>query len=114
MNPDITREYDACYYEILPDKSLSNEYSLKYIDFKLTESKDMNVYIYGGTSRENATKSLVSGNQQPAVGQVYQVEISREVGILVVAYPTKHSSNTKLSFEYYLEATKKENPGGSS
>lgn len=56
----------------------------------------MNVYIYGGTSRENATNTIISGNQQPKVGQVYQVEISREVGIMVVAYPIKNSKNTKL------------------
>ena len=48
----------------------------------------MNVYIYGGTSRENATNTIVSGNEQAQVGKVYQVDISREVGILVVAYPS--------------------------
>ena len=70
MNPDFDREFDACYYEILPDFSLAenNEYSLKYVYFKLTESEEMNVYIYAGTGRENATKSIVSGNNMPTIG----------------------------------------------
>ena len=107
-NPDTEREYDACYYEILPDLSLTsnNEYNLNYVNFKLTESEEMNVYIYGGTGRENATRSIVSGNRSPTVGSTYSVQISRDVGLLVVAYPNKGKTNTRLSFTYSLDATK--------
>jgi hypothetical protein len=49
----------------------------------------MNVYIYGGTGRINATKSMVSGNKSPTVGRNYKLDISRDVGLLVVAYPNK-------------------------
>lgn len=35
-NQGIEREYDACYYEIVPDQGLYTEYNPKFINFKLT------------------------------------------------------------------------------
>lgn len=45
----------------------------------------MNVYIYQGASRDEATKSIVEGNEMPEVDKVYEIDVSE--GILVVAYP---------------------------
>jgi hypothetical protein len=53
------RLYDACYYEI---SSISAQY-LKFDDLKdglrvyvrVNSNKNMNIYIYGGSSRMNAT-----------------------------------------------------------
>lgn len=45
----------------------------------------MNVYLYGGKSKFEATESLIYNNEQAAVGQTYSIDVDK--GILVVAYP---------------------------
>ena len=60
-NPSA-REYDACHYEIDLDKSLLKEYNPKFIHVQVSSKVEMNVYLYGGNSRLNATESVVAGN----------------------------------------------------
>ena len=47
----------------------------------------MNVYIWEGTTRDEATLSIVPQNAQPTVGITYQV--GADSGFLIVAYPNK-------------------------
>jgi len=64
------REYDSCYYEIgsadLSQEQM-DELNAKGADgvrikVKVTKASQMNVYLYGGPSRFNATESIVSDN----------------------------------------------------
>jgi hypothetical protein len=61
----------------------------------------MNVYLYGGKSRFEATQSMIPGNNQAAVGQSYSIGV--EGGIMIVAYPNENKE-TDFGFEYWLEA----------
>ena len=45
----------------------------------------MNVFIWEGTDRENAVKSVIRGNGMPTIGDTYSVDASS--GFLIVAYP---------------------------
>ena len=72
----------------------------------------MNVYVYGGRSREEAKVSLVSGNKQPDIDTIY--DINYESGILVIAYPDLQADidvelPTNLEFEYWVEAVESGN-----
>ena len=60
-NPNA-REYDACHYEITLDKSLLTDYDPKLIHLQVSVKDSMNVYLYGGESRLEATKSITVGN----------------------------------------------------
>ena len=61
----------------------------------------MNVYIWEGTNRDDATKQIVSGNKQPILGTTYSV--SGSSGILIVAYPNEDVEDTELGFEYWTK-----------
>ena len=60
------RSYDACYYEI----SSIPKQELKFTDtknglrvyFRLNKQSGMNVYVYGGSNRENATEWIMFGD----------------------------------------------------
>ena len=64
--------YDACYYEIgtFPlehleqhfEKDTEELYGLR-LHLKITKMKNMNVYLYGGHTRETATIKIVSSNE---------------------------------------------------
>jgi hypothetical protein len=45
----------------------------------------MNVYMYGGNKRDNATVSMIDKNQMAKVGQNYTMDY--RTGVLLVAYP---------------------------
>ena len=77
------RQYDACYYEINMDQTtdqnqiqalIGNDENELKVKFQLKEKQNVNVYIYGGKSREDAKVSLVSGNQQAEVNAIYDVD----------------------------------------
>lgn len=59
---DPRREYDACYYEVTLDQSVLEGYNPKKIHLQFSAKSEMNVYIYGGKSRYEATESVVVGN----------------------------------------------------
>ncbi len=47
----------------------------------------MNVFVYEGTARDTATKSLVGGNERVSLNTNYGV--NPDSGLLVIAYPDK-------------------------
>lgn len=98
---DPTRMYDSCYYEINMDVSLLAKYNPKKIHVQISTKKDVNVYIYGGNSRYEATESVISGNQQASVGTTYSIGVDK--GFLIVAYPDADSPG-EFGFTYWLEA----------
>lgn len=65
---DPSREYDACYYEVTLDESVLDQYNPKKLHLHISTMSEMNVYVYGGSSRMTATESLIPGNQQATVG----------------------------------------------
>ena len=68
----------------------------------------MNVYIYGGKSRFEATESVIYENEQATVGETYSINVDK--GFLVVAYPNMYK-DTEFGFNYWLEAELKPEPG---
>ena len=64
----------------------------------------MNVYIYGGKSRQSATEVIVGDNLQPSIDSTYKIPASK--GLLIVAYPNQDKIDTELSFNYWVEADK--------
>ena len=59
----------------------------------------MNVYVYGGPNRFDATESVVGGNAQAVVGRNYTVDATK--GMLIVAYPNEYVQ-TEFEFKYYI------------
>jgi len=62
----------------------------------------MNVYIYGGTDRNNASESIISGNGKASVGETYTIDY--QTGILVIAFPNE-GIETEFKFTYRLVAS---------
>ena len=61
----FVRKYDFCYYLIKSDSSIKDPIR---IYFQLNKAYDMNVYIYEGQSRDEATKAIVYNNKNPNIG----------------------------------------------
>ena len=106
---EYTRSHDSCYYQIVPDLTDASLLSLEQqkaekVEIKVTvnAAKEMNVYLYGGPNRLEATKSIVQNNEQVQVGKTYSVDY--RVGFLLVAYP-KEKKTTEFSFSYQLVAS---------
>merc|ERR1711939_125762 len=59
----------------------------------------MNVYLYGGNNRFNASISLVKNNEQVKVGETYTIDSA--IGMLLVAYPNQ-DVDTEFEFVYTL------------
>jgi hypothetical protein len=65
--------------------SVLDKYIPKKLHLQISNKLEMNVYIYGGTSRLEATESVIAENAQAEVGTTYSINPSK--GFLVVAYP---------------------------
>ena len=65
---DTSKQYDACYYEITPTAEAINTTQPMELHITIQKKLDMNVYIYGGNSRGNATKSIIPDNLQAEAG----------------------------------------------
>lgn len=98
---DLTREYDSCYYEITADVSVLDQYVPKKIHMQISSKVNINVFIYSGRDRFEATESVILGNEQGSIGQTYSVTADK--GFLVVAYPNDNSPS-EFGFNYWLEA----------
>ena len=94
-----TFSYDFCHYVVKLDEQIDNSNNDKAIKFKITKKNNVAVYIYGGSNRFDATKSIIQENNQPSVDQEYIVDAS--TGLLIVAYPTEINKETDLSFIYW-------------
>lgn len=66
----------------------------------VTKATKMNVFLYGGNSRFNATESVVPGNGQVELNKPYFVDYQK--GMLLVAYPTTQGEDTEFEFKYVL------------
>ena len=67
--------------------SLKDGKSETRIYFQLNKGSEMNVQLFGGKNRREATKSIIKYNFQAEVGKKYSIDYQE--GILVVAYPNK-------------------------
>ena len=59
------RRHDFCYYLIKMTTDVEEKKNIgtdQYIEIKVNTNTNMNVFIYEGTSKEEAKKSIVSGN----------------------------------------------------
>ena len=63
----------------------------------------MNVYLYGGNSRKNASIALVSNNATPSMGLDYVTDISTEMIIVVV--PVANKLDGTFTFTYTIQGT---------
>ena len=69
------------------------------IQVGITNSTEMNIYIYGGSSRWQATENVIPSNSWAEVGGKYKIEY--EIGMLLIAYPNAELE-TKFGFEYHI------------
>merc|ERR1712080_234866 len=69
------------------------------IQLSVLRAKEMNVYLYGGNSRFNATIPLVKDNAAVETGKTYTIDSNE--GMLLVAYPN-HEVDTEFEFVYEL------------
>lgn len=106
-----SREYDACHYMIydgsgaharrLEEEDMGARTVMKpVIHIKVTSMQNMNVYLYGGQTRDAATVSVVPNNEMPTIGEVYMVDTSEGDGLLVIAFPNK-DIDTQFEFSYW-------------
>lgn len=102
------RQYDSCYYEIgaveLSEDEVNNiKKGVLGVGIQLTVTKasKMNVFLYGGNSRHNATESVVPGNGQVELNKPYFVDYQK--GMLLVAYPSEENLDTEFEFKYELK-----------
>ena len=70
--------------------------------FKITVMENMNVYLYGGKGRDDATISIVPDNVMPELNKIYELDATNGDGFLLIAYPNK-DSETKFEFQYWEE-----------
>lgn len=104
------RKYESCYYEVgsIPLTEEQEEQLLEgneeiRIKLKVNIAKEMNVYLYGGNNRLNATISMVENNDQVIPGKTYSIDYKK--GMLLVAYPNTNVT-TDFSFSYWLDGYK--------
>jgi hypothetical protein len=63
----------------------------------------MQVYLYGGSSRAEATISVVEDNKRLEAGKSYYTTV--ESGGLLTALPSLGETDTDFEFEYSVTAT---------
>jgi hypothetical protein len=51
---DPSSSYDSCYYEVSLDEAVLKDYDPQSLQLKFTNKKNINVYVYVGTSRLDA------------------------------------------------------------
>jgi len=105
------REMDACYYEVIMSDEMTTEklesMSEKanggevVINVNFTAITEMNVFIYGGKSRESAYENITSNNSKVELNQAFNISAYR--GFLIVAYPNK-DVETEFAFSYWVSA----------
>jgi len=57
------------------------------IYIKVTAIENVNVYIYGGPNRDEATITIIKDNMMATIGQLYTIDASTGNGLLLVAFP---------------------------
>ena len=61
----------------------------------------MNIFLYGGTSRFNATEQVVSSNEAAEINTNYTISFTS--GMLLVAFPNEDQDGAHFEFEYWLD-----------
>ena len=61
----------------------------------------MNIFLYGGNSRFNATEQIISSNEPAEVNTNYTISFTS--GMLVVAFPNEDQDGAHFEFEYWLD-----------
>ena len=61
----------------------------------------MDVYLYGGRSRDNATVSVTPQNKQPEV--FVQYSVPKDTGMIIVAYPSEQDVAGTFEFKYWVD-----------
>ena len=105
------REMDACYYEVIMSDEMTTEKLEQMsekanggevvINVNFTAMTEMNVYIYGGKSRDSAYENITSNNSKVELNQAFNISAYR--GFLIVAYPNK-DVETEFAFNYWVSA----------
>ena len=93
--------YLACYYHVKGD-----DYTWKSgakIKVTLTAASNVQVYLFGGTTRINASIAVTLNNASLVANQSYTLDISTEAVLLVVPSAL---TNTNYTFTYQIEGTK--------
>lgn len=96
------KSYKACYYTIAPAA-----YSFKdgaQIKLNLTSAQNMQVSVFGGTSRTNASYTVLYQNQTLPVGTVVAIDASMGFVLVVRALDNKLSP-TSFSFNYEVQGS---------
>lgn len=73
------------------------------IQIKITKCKNINAYLYGGSTRATATKSVVEDNAKLEAGMSYYTKV--EDGGLLTALPALDNADTEFEFEYSVVKT---------
>ena len=89
-------EYLSCYWTLQVQDFDWKDGS----DIEVTISSQTNVqtYLYGGTSRDNASYAIISNNQSANSSATYSVDVS--YGMLLMMVPDESDTNTSLTFSY--------------
>ena len=82
------------------DQILEPEHENMKLIIKITKMKNVNVFAYEGSSRYNATVSIIPDNERMVLGQ--NATVPYDSGILLVVYPDK-GVETEFAFEYYRD-----------
>jgi hypothetical protein len=96
-----TLNYMSCYYHIAPEKYVYKSGAM--ISIVVNKATNVSAYLLGGSSRTNASTTIVSNNASVTVGTKYQVDAS--MGFILVVNPNTSYANTAVSFTYYMEGT---------
>ena len=98
--------YDSCYYEITAREQDVDSLIAEGIDpgrikleLYVTNSTEMNIYLYGGSSRWQATENIIPQNARAVVGQKYKIDY--QIGMVLVAYPNAEV-DTRFGFAYRI------------
>ena len=69
------------------------------LELKIIKADQMNIYVYGGLNRFEATTNIIPQNTPAEAGDTYH--INYEMGMVVIAYPNENAE-TDFEFRYKL------------
>ncbi|CDW88451.1 UNKNOWN [Stylonychia lemnae] len=93
--------YLACYYHIKP-----LQYTWKngaQIKVKIEKAGNVSAYLFGGTSRDNASISIIANNATATVSTEYTVDASTE--IIIVVNPNLNQAITSFTFSFSISGS---------
>lgn len=101
VNVAHTITYLSCYYHISGEKyNWEDGAKLKIMVNKVS---DVNLYLLGGNSRENASIAIIDNNATMVAGTTYEIDISTEA--ILVAVPVANKQTGSYSFTYEVSGS---------